>query len=52
MSKEEVLDWQAEAMSVIKDVKDHVKKIEISEKLVADGSCIFINVSPVKTTFL
>lgn len=41
----EKLDWHAEANAVIKDVKDHVKRIEISEKLVTDGSCIFINVS-------
>lgn len=45
MSKVDILDWQAEAAAVIKDVKDQVKKIEISEKLVTDGSCIFINVS-------
>lgn len=45
----EILDWQNknwvdEANSVIKDVENHVKKIEISDKLVTDGSCIFINV--------
>lgn len=30
----EVIDWHEEARAVIKDVKDHVKTIAISEKLI------------------
>ena len=41
---EEKMDWTLEATAVIEDVKNHVKTIEISEKLVTDGSCIFMNV--------
>jgi hypothetical protein len=31
---EEIIDWHTEAMAVIKDIKDHVKTIAISEKLI------------------
>lgn len=36
MSSEQVefIDWHTEASAVITDVKDHVKTIEISEKLI------------------
>lgn len=45
MAEEDIIDWHSEATAVINDVKDHVKKIEISDKLVTDGSCVFLNVS-------
>lgn len=39
--QEENIDWHTEALGVIKDVKDHVKTILISEKLIT-GSIFFI----------
>lgn len=41
---DEFIDWNTEATAVINDVKELVKNIEISEKLISDGSCIYINV--------
>lgn len=32
--QEEMIDWHNEATAVIEDVKDHVKKIAISDKLI------------------
>lgn len=31
---EEIMDWHTEATAICKDVKDHVKTIAISEKLI------------------
>jgi len=41
--QDEMIDWHLEATAVIKDVKEHVKKIEISDKLITDVG-IYINV--------
>jgi hypothetical protein len=49
---EDKIDWLLEANAVINDVKNHVKNIEISEKLVTDGSCIFINVRKYLISFV
>lgn len=43
---EKVIDWQEEAEGVINDVKNHVKLIEISSKLISN---LFLILS---TTFL
>nr|CAH7755780.1 unnamed protein product [Callosobruchus chinensis] len=43
---EEVLDaenWKLEAAAVINDVKDHVKTLNISEKLQSDNAHIYLN---------
>lgn len=32
--QEDIIDWTTEANAVIKDVKDHVKTIAVSEKLI------------------
>lgn len=32
--REKAIDWHTEALAVIKDVKEHVKSIAISEKLI------------------
>lgn len=32
--KENIIDWYTEASAIIADVKQHVKTIEISEKLI------------------
>lgn len=45
MAEEEIIDWQKEALDVIQDVKTHVNHIEVSNSLVTDGSCVFINIS-------
>jgi hypothetical protein len=37
MAAEEAIDWTQEANAVINDVKKHVKKIEISDKLISKG---------------
>ncbi|KAG5670915.1 hypothetical protein PVAND_001144 [Polypedilum vanderplanki] len=42
---EDIIDWTQEANAVINDVKKHVKTIEISDKLISDGSNIFLNVT-------
>ncbi|CAG9808043.1 unnamed protein product [Chironomus riparius] len=41
---EKVIDWQEEAEGVINDIKNHVKLIEISSKLISDGSNVFLNI--------
>ncbi|CRK88234.1 CLUMA_CG002015, isoform A [Clunio marinus] len=42
VGNEEIIDWQTEATAVINDVKQHVKAIAISEKLITDVG-IYIN---------
>lgn len=49
---EQIIDWSEEANAVIRDVKSHVKRIEISEKLISDGSNIFINLETKENKFL
>lgn len=39
--QENIIDWQTEASAIIADVKEHVKVIAISEKLIT-GSVSFI----------
>lgn len=39
--QDSVIDWHTEASAVIADVKEHVKSIEISEKLIT-GNFFFI----------
>jgi hypothetical protein len=41
---ENIIDWHSEATAVIKDVKQHVETIEISEKLITgkDFSLLFL----------
>lgn len=39
--QDEAIDWHDEATAVIKDVKEHVKTIAISEKLIT-GSMNFL----------
>jgi Protein of unknown function (DUF727) len=41
---EEIIDWQKEALAIINDVKSFVKSINISSKLVSDGSCTYLNI--------
>lgn len=48
MAEEEIIDWQIEATGVINDIKDHVKLAAISDSLVTDGSCVFINLKTVE----
>lgn len=48
MAEEGIIDWQKEATGVIKDVESHVKKIQISNSLVTDGSCVFINLTTIE----
>lgn len=42
--QENTIDWHIEATAVINDVKQHVKSIEISEKLIT-GKKVFFSVS-------
>jgi len=40
--------WKEEAQAVIKDVKEQVKDINISDKLQSDNSCIYLNITTVE----
>lgn len=40
-AQENIIDWHTEASAVIADVKQHVKSIEISEKLIT-GNLFFL----------
>ncbi len=40
-----ILEWQDEAAAIIKDVKNHVKDIQISTKLESSKTEIFLNVT-------
>lgn len=36
MAAEKVIDWYEEALGIITDVKNHVQRIEISDKLISN----------------
>lgn len=48
-SPEPLLNWQDEATAIIKDVKDHVKDIQISSKLESSKTEIFLNVTTLES---
>lgn len=49
-SDEELLSWEDEAAAVIRDIKNHVKKVFVSERLPSNTFEIYINLETIENS--